>query len=102
MVTEKVAGAAALLVIVPEENPQFEVPEVVRLFPFRSMVPVYPLTVIPAIVGTTSMTQFPLRPPVPSKITKSDEPGTDAPPAPPEVVDQLAVLLQLAVAAAIQ
>ncbi len=46
------------------------------------------------------MVQFPF--PLLLKKATSEEPGTEAPPAPPEEVDQLAVLFQLAVDEAIQ
>ena len=45
-----------------------------------------------------SMTTPPILLPPPSKIAASETPGTLAPEAPPEVVDQLAVVFQLAVA----
>jgi hypothetical protein len=56
------------------------------------MVPVYPLTLIPATFGEALMAQFPTR--AASKKATSLEPGTVEPPDPPDVVDQLAVLLQ--------
>lgn len=77
------AAAAPPLFIVPVVN--VLVPVVVRLNPFRSTVPVYPFTVIPAIVGETSKRQLPN--PVPLNVTASDGPGTPA-------GDQLAPLFQ--------
>ncbi len=52
--------------------------------------------------GLMSTVQLPVRPPTPLNVTRSPGPGTDAPPGPPEVVDQLAVLLQLPGEVAIQ
>ena len=48
------------------------------------------------------MSRVQLPRPLPSKITALALPGTDAPPEPPEVVDQLAVLFQLDAEAATQ
>lgn len=56
------------------------------------IVPVYPLTVNPATVGAISRLQVPK--PLALKTATSVAPGTDAPPGPPEEVDQLAVLFQ--------
>lgn len=49
---------------------------------------------MPATIGAKSREQFPLLPPAPLNMTRSATPGTDAPPAPPEVVDQFSVLFQ--------
>jgi hypothetical protein len=48
---------------------------------------------IAATVVFISKLQVPV--PLLLKYTTSDDPGTDAPPAPPDVADQLAVLFQL-------
>ena len=45
------------------------------------------------MVTGISMVQFPFR--VALNVTTSDGPGTEAPPGPPEVVDQFAELFQL-------
>lgn len=68
------AAAAPPLLIVPVAN--VLVPVVVRLKPFRSIMPVYPLTVMPATVGATSNKQLPEA--VALNVTKSDGPGTPA------------------------
>lgn len=75
-------------------------PVVVRLKPLMLIIPVYPLTVIPATFAAISSVQFPK--PNALKVTRSLAPGTDAPPAPPELADQLAVLFQFDGAAEIQ
>ena len=54
----------------------------------------------PFTVGTISRLQFPN--PEPLKFAISVAPGTEAPPGPPEDVDQFAVLFQLDADAAIQ
>jgi hypothetical protein len=88
-----VAGAPPL-VIIPVVKVAAVVPEFIRLNPFKSIVPLYPFTVIEDTVGAMSSIQFPCRPPAPLNTTASDAPGTEAPPIPPEVADQLAVLFQ--------
>lgn len=77
------AAAAPPLLMVPVVN--VLVPVVVRLNPFRSIIPVYPFTVIPATVGAISKRQLPA--PVALNVTTSDGPGTPA-------GDQLAPLFQ--------
>ena len=76
------------------------VPVVVRLNPLMLRVPVYPFMVIPATVAATSKVQLPR--PSALNVTKSLAPGTEAPPAPPELADQFAVLFQFEGAAEIQ
>ena len=91
---------APVLLMVPVVKVRAVVEVMVKAFPFRSIVPVYPLTVILLMVGAISRLQLPR--PLPLKITALALPGTDAPPAPPEVVDQLAVLFQFDAEVAIQ
>jgi hypothetical protein len=96
-----VAGAPPF-VIVPVVKVAAVVPEFVRLNPFRSITPLYPLTVTEATVGAMSNIQLPWCPPAPLNMTASDAPGTEAPPIPPEVADQFAVLFQFEEVDAIQ
>jgi hypothetical protein len=91
---------APVLVMVPVVKVRADVEVMVKVFPFRSIVPVYPLTVMLLMVGAISRLQLPK--PLPLKITALALLGTDAPPAPPEVVDQLAVLFQFDAEVAIQ
>ena len=84
------AGPPVLL-IVPLAN--VLLPVVESVFPSRSIVAVYPFTVIPATVGVISRLQLP-RPLALKKAVLSAS-GTDAPPAPPLVFDQLAASFQL-------
>lgn len=66
-----------------------------------SIVPVYPdAFTIPSTLIEALRRQLPN--PLPSKFATSAEPGTDAPPLPPEDVDQLAVSFQFAADPAIQ
>ncbi len=59
-----------------------------------STLPLYPvLKCMPKTFALISMRQA--LEPFTSKMAKSLDPGTEAPPIPPEVADQLAVLLQL-------
>ena len=57
------------------------------------MIPLYPATVMEVTLIGILIVQFPIL--VLSKVTSSFVPGTEAPPAPPDVADQLAVLFQL-------
>jgi hypothetical protein len=93
-------AAAPLLLIVPEENVDAVEPEIVRLLPLRLIVPVYPLIDILPIVGAISSVQFPVPPLL--NIAATPDTGTEAPPAPPDVVDQFAVLFQFDAVAATQ
>jgi hypothetical protein len=87
-------AVAPVLLSVPEENVKAVEPEIVRLLPFKFIIPVYPLMiVIVPIVGAISSVQFPVPPPLNTAATPAV--GTEAPPAPPEVADQFAVLFQL-------
>ena len=79
---------------VPPLKTALEVPTVSAKAPCVK-VPEYPAFIwSPATEGAISKVQLPLLAAAPSKIAISAAPGTDAPPAPPDVVDQLAVLFQ--------
>lgn len=93
-------AAAPVLLILPEENVSAVVPEIVSVLPLRLIVPGYPLMEILPIVGAISSVQFPI--PLPLNIAATPAPGTEAPPGPPDVADQFAVLFQLDVVVATQ
>ena len=84
--------------IVPPEKVEFDVPLTVKV---NVLVLRVPADIITASTDAfTSRVQVPV--PFASKYTISENPGTDAPLAPPDVVDQLAVLFQLDAEVAIQ
>ncbi len=84
---------------IPEEKEALLTVE--NVFAPCEIVPVYPFTVIFKTLTGTSIAQF-HRCAALLNVTASAAPGTLAPPAPPETVDQLAVLFQFEGAAATQ